>query len=400
MDYESLTAAQRRAYQAAVSQTHHRRVELHVVRLDGLYPRTFVNAFLGGQVDTDEDSVPMQTLSAVEVYDPDEVLDWENGAHRRFKATVVDSRFIPELDAWVDCYVFSGPLWDFSRKGPVARLTAQGSERLAMGSVRTTYSRARKAKATSVIRELLDLAGVPRARQRIPSLSVRVPESVTIRVKVTTKRKGKPPKITHVRRLRLTREDTYFSGAAEVAESINRVLVTDGKGRFIVRRDPTKAALTINDRHLLEPPEEKRTGNADLRNVFIVEGADPKGPKPRIRYEARFPAKHPLSAESLRPWTGARPYELIETYRNDSIATAKRAKEIAIRKRDRAARELVEYSVAMLPVAPWLQVGQIVVVQGRDAIPAVRARRMTLPLGTGADPQTIGSLRLGSKRGH
>lgn len=399
MDYESLTAAQRRTYQAAVAQTHHRRVELHTVRLDGLYPHTFVNAFLGGQVDTDEDSTPMQTLSAVEIYDPNRVLDWENGAHRRFKATVVDSRFIPDLDEWVDCTVFTGPLWDFTRKGPVARLTAQGSERLAMGSVRTTYSRSRKAVATAVIRELLDLAGVPRRLQRIPSLAVRVPESVTIRVKVTTKRKDKPAKITHVRRLRLTREDSYLTGSADVAEAINRRLVTDGKGRFIVRRDPTKSALTVTDRHLVEPPEEKRTGNADLRNVFIVEGADPKGPKPRIRYEARFPERHVLSAESLRPWPGARPYELIETYRNDHIANVKRAKEIAIRKRDRAAREVVEYSVAMLPVAPWLQVGQIVVVQGRDPIPAVRARQMSLPLGTSADPQTIGSLRLGSKRG-
>lgn len=396
MDYETLNASQRRAYQAAVSQTHHRRVELHVVRPDGSVKHTFINSFLGGQVDTDEDSTPAQTLSSVQLFDPDRVLDWENGAHRKYRARVIDCRFIPALDEWVDCTVFTGPLWDFSRKGPIASLTAQGSERLAMGSVRRTYSRERKAKATVVIRDLLNKAGVPKRLQRVPNLKARLPESVTVRVKITDKRKNKPPKISHVRRLKLNREDTYFDEAAEIAEALDRRLVTDGKGRFIVRKDPTKAALTITDHQLVEPPEVSRVGNADLRNVFIVRGADPKGPKPQIRAEARFPAQHALSAETLRPWPGAPPYELIETIENDKLSTTKNAKEIAVRKRNRAARELVQYSVAMLPVAPWLQLGQIVLVRGRDPLPGVRARQMSLPLGQSADPQTVGSLRRGS----
>lgn len=404
MDWDTLTAAQKRTYREAVAQSHHRRVTVAIQRLNGQVVHTFTDRVTGGQWDADQESTPVDNTN-VDLFDPDWVLDWKNGAHRRFRAQITDARFIPALNDWVEVHVFTGPLWDFNRKGPAVSLTARGIEQLVMGSVRSTYSKPAKTKATQVINDLFGLAGVPKGQRTVPNLNTKLPDAVTVRIKVQYDPDGKKStsklgpsaggsvRLSQYRKITLTREDTYLDSIKQVAGAIGRQVHTTGDGRFVVRKAASKPVLTIGDSLLLEPVETKRVANDDLKNVFVVLGKDPKGRKKQVRAEARFPQSHPLSAESLAPWGGSKPYELIEITENDKIATHARALSIAKGRRDRAMREVVEYGVVMAPVAPWLRPGDVVTVVSDGGTVAVRCRQMSLPLAPGGGGQSLGTLR-------
>lgn len=393
MHYESLTRAERRLYEETVSGSHHRRVELEILTLNDKRLRSLTNPFLGGQVDTDTSRTPASILSC-EVFDDDFVLDWQDGAHRRFKARVIVSVFVPDIGehgTWVDAVVFTGPLWDFERSGPVVSLTAQGTERLAMGSVRVAFTRPRKAKATTVQRDLLKAAGAIDRLLLIPPLNVTLPERVTVGVREKDKNpkdKKKPPKRQVYK---VTHEDTYIGEAQRIADAIDRLVYADTHGRFVQRAHPVGPRTALTRRHLLAPVTEKRPTDGESPNTWIVLGANPKGPKERVKAEVGFAKRDTLSAESLA-WHG-RPHELIETVENKHLKTHKQAVTFGRRLRDRAAGSRVEFEAEVLPMMPWLQPHMIVSVPTGTGRVAWRAERWTFPLGPGADPMTLGANR-------
>lgn len=390
MDYESLNKGQRRIYAETVTGTHHRRVELEILTLNDRRVRSLTNRFLGGQVDTDVTRTPAAVLTC-EVYDDDFVLDWQHGAHRKFKARVIDSRFIPGIDGgtWVDVVVFTGPLWDFERTGSVVSLAAQGTERLAMGSVRRVFTRPRKARATVVIRELLTAAGAVPSILVIPRSKVTLPERVTVGVRKKDKNpkdKKKPPK----RRIfRSSSEDTYYGEASRIAAAIDRLLYVDSRGRFVVRSHPRRPVATLTERHLTAPVTEKRSVDNDMVNTWEIVGANPKGPKKQVRAEVGFPKRNTLSAQALE-WHN-KPHELIETVENKHLKTKKQAVTLGKRLRDRALGSQIEYTVEALPCLPWLQPHMIVSVPTSGGRVKLRATRWTLPLGPDASSMTLGA---------
>lgn len=392
MDFDSLTTAQRRLYHATVAQTHHREVELQVLTLNGVAVTSLTNAFMGGSIQGDSTRTPCEVLEA-DVLDEDFALAWSNGEHRKYKVRVVDSRFIPELNDWVGQVVFTGPLWDFEREGPVVSLVAHGSELLALGSVRRVMTRPRKTRATAVIRDLLSAAGAAPANMSIPNLAAKLPERVTVGIRRGKKRKGKkdkrkPPK---VQVFRATPEDTYWTEAEQIAEAINRDLYCDGRGRFLLRAEAKRAAVTFSPSTILAPVSERRPTEGEVTNKWVVVGADPKGPKKRVQVEVSLPARHPLSAESLK-WHNA-PREIIERIENKQLRTKAQARAVGVKHRDRAMRELVEYEVDALPIVGWLRPDSLVSVPVNGGAALVRVKQWTLPLGPGADPLTIGANR-------
>lgn len=391
MDFDALTREERLVYQETVEGSHHRRVELEILTLDDVPVRSLTNAFMGGQVDTDSSRTPAAILTC-RVFDDDYVLDWQHGAHRQFKARVVDSRFVPgigEFGTWVDAVVFTGPLWDFDRVGAAVSLVAQGTERLAMGSVRTVYTRPRKYRATSVIRELLTAAGAVPRILLVPNLRATLPERVTVGVRAKDKNpkdKKRPPKF---RVYRANKEDTYIGEAGRIAEALDRLFYTDTRGRFVLRSHPAGPKTSLTDRHLLEPVTEKRPTDGEEPNTWEILGADPKGPKARVRAVVGLPVRNPLSAESLA-WHD-KPHQIIETVENKHLKAKKQAQQMGRRLRDRAIGSRVDYEVQILPMLPWLQQYQVVSVPTSTGRVSWRATRWTLPLGPAADPMTLGA---------
>lgn len=403
MEYRSLSKAQRDLYHETVAGTHHRDIELHILTLDGT-PVTSVtskmNTFLGGSIQGDVANTPIEVLEA-DILDEDFALDWTNGQHRRYKARVIDSRFIPDLDDWVDEVAFTGPLWDFSRQGPVLSIVAHGSERLAMGSVRRVFTRPRKSKATDVMLDLLSAAGAQGNDVSIPNLPTILPERVTVGVRrgkhddkdnkhsKNSKGQKKQPKR---RVFRADQEDTYWAEADRIANGLNRELFPDGRGVFCLRTHATRPSLVFDAATILSPVTEKRPeSEGEVPNTWLVLGADPKGPKGRVKVEVTLPARHPLSAQTLA-WNGT-PRQVIVRIENKHIRTEKSARAIGERRRDQQLAELVEYQVEALPVIPWMRPNAMVSVPTAFGRATMRARQWTLPLGPGADPLTIGANR-------
>lgn len=394
MDLGSLSRAQRRLYDQTVSGSHHRRVELEIYTRDGDPVRSFTNRFLSGAIQGDLTRTPVDLLQ-VELLDADYDLSWSHGEHRKFLARVIDARFVPELDEWVEEEAFTGPFWDFTRDGPVVTLIAQGSERLAMGSVRRVYQKPRKTRATTVIRDLLELAGAPTSLLRIPRLKRTLPERVTVGVRRKGKGRDDGKKRPRRRVYRATHEDHYVGEVKRIAEAIDRDFFTDGRGRFLLRSPRQRPTLRLTTKTILKPVTERRGDDGEVTNTWHILGANPKGPKKRVEVKIGLPRRHPASAHAQR-WHGKR-REVIEVVENRQLRNRKAARQLGMRKRDRAMRELVERQVEALPVVPWWRPGGLVSVPTGGGRATASVKQWTLPLGPGADPLVLGANRRASR---
>lgn len=403
MQYRSLTAPRKRLADATMRGTHHRRIEVEVYRRsDGQAVGSLAHEeFLGGSVNGDIDRMPVEVLEC-EVLDEDYSLDWHNGSHRKYRIRVIDSRFVPsgtdpktgawvEMDEWVEDPVFTGPLWDFERTGPVVRLVAEGSEMEAMGSIRHADFWPARSKATHVITELLKRAGANDGDLRIPNLKATLPRSVTVGVRLgkdrNKRKKGyQGPK---AQRLKVDREDSYFAAAEPIAEALDRDLYADGRGHFVLQSPKSRPTLRFETSDLLAPVTVRRGEDGEVTNVWIVEGANPKGPKGQVRARVELPKKHKSSAHSNR-WNGT-DREVIETTENPHLKHKKQAHALAVRKRDRGLRELVEYEATTLPMVTWWRPGSLMSVPVGGGRATARITRWTRPLGPGADGLTLGA---------
>lgn len=390
MQYQSLTKAQRLQYLETVSGSHHRAVSLEILTLDGEPRRSLTNRFIGGSIQGDMSSDPVEVLEC-QILDDDYALDWEGGQYRKFKARVVDARFIPALNDWVEEVAFTGPIWDFERTGAVVSLVAHGSEQLAMGSIRDADTIRAKTKATDAIRRLLRGAGAGPADMRIPALNARLPRDVTVGIKVGKKPKDPKVKQRRVQKLKVGREDTYWGKAASIAEAIDRTLFADNRGRFVLEGPRQRATHTLTERMLLAPVDSRRGADGEVPNTWIILGANPKGPKKRIKAVVALPPQHPLSAQTLK-W-GGELRRVYETTENNQLRTKKQADRVGARKRDRVVRELVTYEVQVLLVVPYVRPGSLASIPTGGGRATARWSSWTLPLGPAADPVTLGANR-------
>jgi hypothetical protein len=385
----TLTAAQRRLYYATTTGTHYRRVQITISNRNGQPVASFTNTFVGGAIHGDDERDPVTWLEAG-IIDPDQTLAWAYGDHKSHHARVVDARFVPELDDWVEDVSFTGPLWDFTRQADVVQLTAQGNERKAMGSVRRVFHRRRKAKASAVVRALLTEAGAAAGDLLIPSLNATLPERVTIGVHRGKDRdKDKAGHQGPKRQvLRATSETTYWAVAKRIAEAIDRDLYVDGRGRFIMAKRKTRPTIKLTSATLLGPVDEKRGGEGEQTNTWHIIGANPKGPRKQIEVEVGLPKRHPASAWSLR-WNGE-PRKIIERIENRQLRSRKAALQLGRRRRDQAIRELVTREAAAVPLLTWIRPRSLAKMPTPSGRAAGTVRRWTIPLGPGADPMTIG----------
>lgn len=391
MQYDTLSHAEKQLYNQTIVGTHRRRVELHILTLDGRVVGSLSPKITTGQITLDVTATPMQvaTLTFVDrsrslVFEPDAA--GQAPLHRKYQLRINDSRMIPGL-GWVDCHVFTGPLWDFERRGSEVDLIAHSVDRLAMGTVRKAKVWLRKTKKTDVIRGLLTEAGA--TRLRIPDL--RDTTAVHVHVGHThPKKKGeKPHKTRRKSGFEVDHTDTYWDKATGLAESLNRLLFPTSSGTFELRPHPQRPVYHFN-RALLGDVDMTRPGD-DGPNTFIVTGAKPKGSKHRVTSgPVGFPAGHPLSATSLA-WHG-KPYVIEERIQNPHFKTKKACRAVAVRKRDRAARVVAEVSFDALPI-PWLRPWDLVTAAANWGVPAVHIQQLTYPLTPDSSPMTVGAVR-------
>jgi hypothetical protein len=393
MDYDSLDGPERRLYRDQVYVSHHRRVEFELLRLDGEPVRSIENV-MSAAVQGDEARTPREVLE-LDVYDDDFLFDWKLGQHRHFKVRVIDARFVEALDDWVERIAFTGPLWDFDREGPIVSLVAQGSERLAMGSVKEVFKRPRKAKGDGVIRDLLTLAGALKKHLLIPHLNKRLPERVTVGVERgkdrNPKKDGKQQRKVQVFRAGTRgQEDTYWSAAEPIAEAMDRDLYADARGRFVMATPKSAPSLTVTERQMIGQVLERRGQDGEVTNTWEVFGRNPKGDRPQVHVVAALPDKHPSSAYKMR-WNGER-RKVIETIENNQL-DKEAATALARRKRDKGARETVEREVQLLPVTSWVRPGMLVTAPTPQGKVTIRASRWTVGFTQDSGSVTIGGNR-------
>jgi hypothetical protein len=302
---------------------------------------------------------------------------------------VNDARYVPTL-GWVDCLVFTGPIWDFERKGAEVTIVAHSVDRLASGTIRRARQWQRKVKKTTIIRELLTEAGA--VDLRIPDLPATTPVHTHVGV-VHPHPKTHPKdtrKVRHTTGYTLTREDTYWDKASKLAHSMNRLLFPAGDGMIVLRPHPERACYRFR-RALLSAVDLKRPGD-DGPNTFLVVGAKPKGSKQRVTSGlVGFPNSHPLSAGSLA-WHG-KPDQILETTHNEHLKTKAECRKVAIRKRDRAARTVADISFDALPI-PWLRPWDLVTVDASWGVPSVHIKQLTYPLTPDTSPMTVGEVKM------
>lgn len=393
MEYGNLSRANKRIYNRAIVRTHQRRIELHILTLDGRFVRSLTPKITGGTITTDVEQTPMQVCDVTFVdrtrslvFEPDDTAIAP--LHRKFMVRVIDSRRIGGL-GWIDCTVFTGPIWTFKRVGAEVTLTAHSVDRLAMGSVRRAKSWLRKSRKTTVMKELLGEAGL--THLRIPNLKATTPVHVHIGHTHPKKKGEKPHKTRKVTGFNATSQDTYWDKASALADSMNRLLYPTTDGTAALRSHPQRPVYHF-DRALVDDVDLERSAN-EGPNTFIVVGAKPKGSKRRVSSgKIGFPRSNPLSAGELA--VNNKPYEILERTHNPHFKTRAECRKVAIRKRDHAARVTAAATIDALPI-PWLRPWDLVTAAARWGVPAVHIEQMTYPLSPDNTPMTIGAVRQG-----
>lgn len=366
-----LTHAGLRAYhRALVTPGHQVRIVVEVLNLDGDLLSYLTPTVLDGQVMVDV-KVGFRVLTLA-FLDPSRSVQFEPDSpgdaplHRKRMIRVTYSVRVPELDDWVDCVVFTGPIWDFDREGAVVNITAHGLERQAMGNAWKPIQFKKKKAKTGAIKELLATAGENRLGG-IPDLAATMPERMTI-----------------------TRMDSIWPRAEKLAESMDRQLFYPGDGRPVMRRLPSRPVFTFDERHLLTEVSIDRDPEG-VFNTFEAIGPKVKGSKQRVRAVEKLPAGHPLSTVSLAR-NGA-PHYLVKREENAQIKTLKEARARAERMRDDASKVIVNYRFDSLPI-PHLDENDLVRVRTDEGTFQLRMQQFSIPLGwEGAPPMSVGDVK-------
>ena len=373
---DGLTHTEYRAYLRCLRSTHERRIIVEVLNLDGDLLSHITPEVLDGQVMVDVTQDPTRILDMT-FLDPTRSIQFEPDSpgdaplHRKRMIRVTYSVRVPDLERWVDCEVFTGPIWDFDRNGAVVSIVGHGKERQAMGNKWKPVTYKKKERKTGVIKDLMAETG--ETALAVPNMPATMPERLTV-----------------------TRMDTIWPRVKKIARSMDRQLFYDGRGVLIMRRVPSRPVFTFAaGRDLLTDVQINRDPEG-VFNIFEVVGAKPKGSKKRVRVVEKLPGQHPLSTQSLA--RNGEPHFLAKREENRQIKTLAEARKRAERMRDDASKVIVEYAFDSIPF-PHLDENDLVRVICDEGTLQVRMARFSIPLGwEGAPPMTVGYVKRTMRR--
>lgn len=366
------------AYHRGLSFTHRRRIEVEITTLDGRTVAHLTPEVTGGQVLVDAEAGDDVTSRILEIefvqrrhmlFEPESSSDMP--FHRKYAIRVVDARYIAELERWVECPLFYGPIWDVRRIGATVRVVGHGWERQAY-SVKWNPDTYKKGKSkTDIIKELLTEVGFTQLGG-IPDLPATLPEPMT-----------------------MTKADLIWPACRKLARSMDRHLYFNADGRPRLRQIPDSLAFIFDERHLMAEPEVGREART-TPNVFQVIGARPEGAKRRVRDVRELDPEHPDSKEELA--LNEQPYRVLLSERNDAIKTQAEAEARAKRLRDQSERGNTDTQVDVLPF-PHFEEMDLAAVRGHVGAERIRLKRFTVPFSLQASPLSINSLRKAGDRG-
>lgn len=377
-----LSAADLRTYNHALLRPHERRITAEIQTLNGSLLRSLSLQVLDGQVDVDTTAEISRVLDLTFI-DPSRSLQFEpdnpGGAplHRSRRIHVGYSIRVPELEQWVTCPVFTGPIWDFKRQGAEVSITAHGMERQALGNQWHPRTFAKKTKKTRALKAIA--ADVGYTRVNIPDLNRTFPGRFTV-----------------------ARMDQQWPKMRRVAQSLDRHLFFDGSGVLWARAYPNRPVFTFDEALLSEPFVLRDVEG--LRNIVEVVGAKPKGAKHRVHAVAALPPSNDLSPESLGI-DAAHPLYLAERVENGHLKTKADCFAHARRIRDDRVRVTTQLGWDSVPI-PHLDEMDWVQVVGSDGTFMARMQKWSIPLGgsmaggTEGPPMTVGYHRRTTKARH
>lgn len=380
MDRGHLSFADYKTTLQTLRSTHQRRITVRVLDLEHKVLSSLTPRYVSGEmtVDTTRD---VSRIAALTFFDPSSSINFEPdgpaalAVHRKRMLQVVYSVRVPALQTWVSWTVFTGPVFEFERVGAEVNLVAHGKERLMLDQAGHNRTFPKKTKKTRVLRELFADAG--ETHISIPDLGTTTPERIVVH-----------------------RMDSRWPITERVAHSMGRDLFYNGPGIAVLRNRSERPVFTFDARTLMSDVTIGRDSEG-LFNTWEVTGADPKGPKPKIRAVVDLPDKHPLSSSASHGLgrNGQRSF-LIEQYENIHIKHKGEATKKARQMRDDGQRLLTKYGFDSLPM-PHLEENDLVRVVDDAGTHLVRMSQWTLPLSLDGSAMTVGAIRRAhAHRGH
>jgi hypothetical protein len=255
-----------RTYQRTLVYTHHRRIHIHILDSNFNQLRSLTPHIVDGQVtvDVSADTTRMLTLSFL---DPNKALAFEPDSpgpalwRNRIIRVIYEVR-VPDLNQWIECPVFTGPVWDFNRQGALVNITAHGMEQFALGEAWIPRTYKAKTLRTDALKAIMGHVGED--CHAVPNLDYKLPHDF------------------HVHRMQHP-----WHRAQHLAHSMNRYLFYDGHGTLHLRHHNDRPVFTFDD-ELLTPPQFSRTRDKLINTVEVL-GKKPKGKKHRVRAVATAP---------------------------------------------------------------------------------------------------------------
>lgn len=362
-----LNADERTAYHRALRSSQQRRIRVAVLDLDGRQVGNISNRILDGQIVVDANAT-VTRMAMLQILDPRRTLDFDSNtpddgalfADRMLR--IHYSVFVAELDQWVSCPVFTGPVIKLDRNGDILAVEAHGKEHLAMGEMWRPLHLEKGTKKTDAIRTILERTG--ETRFDIPDLKVRLPKPQS-----------------------LGRFAVPWKVARKKANGMDRQLFYPGDGVCTLRRRPTTPVFTFTEGEDGEVVGDVAVSHTldDLKNVVLVRGGKPKGAKRRVQAVAIADPSEPLSPNPDRGLgrNGQQRY-LVHRIDEDSIKSKREAQRKADRVLEDKLRQTVDVTFDSMPI-PHLDAGDLVRVRTDEATWTFRLDRFTLPLGVEGD---------------
>lgn len=326
--------------------------------------------------------------------------------------------YVAQMDDFVYCPVFKGPLTEFSRDGMEVTLEAQGKESLMLEPHHATqgYTLKKRQRIDDAITEVATKVGerhihLPDIPHRLDKEHTVEPEAepwliisggkhvsgLTTVKKVHSSKDGHDGKGSGKHR----KHKTVTAPALIRMAPGHRRLMYDSRGRLATRhhhqevgfvfRDGVKAAGHGRGPTLLTRPRITYD-EQEFINTVVVRGGTPKGKK-RIVVVKHLHAKHPLSPENLSRNGHPRYYTLFIDA--DNLKTEEKCEERADQelRNHKDAGVTVEFEA--LPI-PFLEEGDMVRAASKSFHFDFPLNQFTLPLGA-SEPMTVGYTKRTSK---
>jgi hypothetical protein len=357
----------------ALLVTHHRLdVIIQLLTTSHEYLGELSDRLLSGQVTIDT-TAEITRAATLELLDPTHQLKLDSRSPedgslymtRMLKITYVVSTIDRSEAYYVP--IFTGPISNVTRSGPIVSVDCLGKESLAMAAIFNgrTYKKGRK--RVEILRSVLVDSGEAAGK-------ISIPDHLTSVIKSN---------------MSANRKFTFWKLSKKLAGSLNMQLFYDGRGVARLRKVPGKSCFTFAPKGALLSLPNVGYNSDDLYNAVEVIGGKPKKAKNKIHYKMAAPKKHPLSPQSLG--RNGKPRYLPLLIEDDSIKSAKAARAIARKQLKMSLNQSLDVTFDSLPIA-HLEELDLCRFTTEETAGSFRLSKMTIPL-VASGSSSVGYLR-------